>query len=87
VSSLPDRRAQAAAMRLWRSAMRSARAYGAAAWMARRAVRLAARLGLASRLPGPARAWASVRELPVPPARSFRQDWAVRRTAAKQESA
>ncbi len=71
------------AFRLWAWVMRHPRAYEMAGMMSSLIVPEGSRDGWLRRLPawlnlGPAKAWLSQRDLPSPPARSFRQLWRAR---------
>lgn len=74
---LPGRGAVRAGMRAWAAAMATPARYE---WASRllRWMRPLVQTGVARRLPGPVRAWAAAREVPVPAAQSFQQWWRAR---------
>jgi L-lactate dehydrogenase complex protein LldF len=67
--------AEAFAYKLWQQVLRRPWLYRLALLAARMAMRPLAKDGWFQRLPGPGRAWTSVRDFPAPAARSFRERW------------
>jgi L-lactate dehydrogenase complex protein LldF len=83
----PRRRAalhpEALAMAAAAAVLSSPRLFRAARWLTVRGSRMLGRRGVISRLPWPASAWTSGRDLPVPPARTFRGWWRDQRREAR----
>ncbi len=68
------------AYRLWAWVMQSSLRYRLASWFQRRKLRTRTdHSGYVHQAPGIASAWTDVRDLPAPPARSFRQIWQDRK--------
>jgi L-lactate dehydrogenase complex protein LldF len=63
------------AFRLWRWAAANGRRFGVLGWVARAAVKMARKAGLAGSALDPARQWTKRREMPGIPAQSFRSLW------------
>jgi L-lactate dehydrogenase complex protein LldF len=70
---LPHRRLQRFALRAWAEAMAGAGRYRVASRVMRMTLRAFARGGRVRRLPRPFHGWTEVRDFPVPPGRTFRQ--------------